>query len=286
MRNTEQTSRGAVNAAPSPFLKWAGGKRQLLTRILHAVPRTMGTYYEPFVGGGAVFFGLVAAGHRFDRAVLGDANDELIRCYKAIQRNVAGVIAALRPHKYDRDHYYEVRAWEAASLPDAARAARLIYLNRCGYNGLYRVNRSGLFNVPFGRYKDPVICDAPKLRAVAKALKDVQLVHGDFEKTLRGAKEGDFVYLDPPYVPLSATSSFTAYAKTPFDETAQARLAEKLRELGGRKVRALLSNSDCRETRKLYEPLPFDKVPVRRAINSVATGRGTVGELLVKSFHY
>jgi DNA adenine methylase len=285
-QKAETRDEHAVNAFPSPFLKWAGGKRQLLTRILRNVPTTMGTYYEPFIGGGAVFFGLVANGHQFQRAVLGDANDELIRCYGAIKRDVAAVIDALRPHVYDRDHYYDVRATDPAKLSDAARAARLIYLNRCGYNGLYRVNRSGLYNVPFGRYKDPVICDAPKLRAVSRALRRVRLVHGDFATTLRGAGGDDFVYLDPPYVPLSATSSFTAYAKTPFDAAAQERLAETLRELGAKKVRALLSNSDCVETRRLYHPLPSEKVPVRRAINSVAAGRGAVGELLVRSFDF
>ena len=275
-----------VAAAPAPFLKWAGGKRQLLPRILASVPERMGTYYEPFIGGGAVFFALVAAGRRFERAVLGDANEELIRCYRAIQRDVEAVVTALRPHRYDRDVYYRVRARDPERLSDAGRAARLIYLNRCGYNGLYRVNRSGRFNVPFGRYKDPVICDAPKLRAAAHALTGVKLVHGDFERTLRGATSGDFVYLDPPYVPLSATSSFTAYAKTPFDGAAQARLAGALRDLGARKVQALLSNSDCDETRLLYDPMPSEKVPVRRAINSVAAGRGAVGELLVKSYAY
>jgi DNA adenine methylase len=274
------------SAHPSPFLKWAGGKRQLLPRILGAIPDGVRTYYEPFVGGGAVFFGLAARGRRFERAVLGDANEELIRCYAALQKDVGAVIRALRPHRYDREHYYAVRERDPASLSPAARAARLIYLNRCGYNGLYRVNRSGKFNVPFGRYKDPVICDEPKLRAAAAALQSVKLVHGDFEKTLRGARAGDFVYLDPPYVPLSATSSFTAYAQTPFDAAAQARLAEKLRALGGRGVRALLSNSDCDETRALYDPRLSERVPVRRAINSVATGRGAVGELLVRSFAY
>jgi DNA adenine methylase len=279
----------APSAAPSPFLKWAGGKRQLLGRILDSVPERMGTYYEPFVGGGAVFFGLVARGRRFRRAVLGDANEELIRCYQAIRDDVAGVIRVLARHRYDRDLYYEVRARDPETLSDAARAARLIYLNRCGYNGLYRVNRSGKFNVPFGRYKDPIICDAPRLRAASRALEGIKLVHGDFEETLetlRGAKSGDFVYLDPPYVPLSPTSSFTAYAKTPFDAAEQARLARVLRDLGARKVRALLSNSDCVETRQLYDERLSEPVPVRRAINSVAAGRGSVGELLVKSYEY
>jgi DNA adenine methylase len=274
------------SALPAPFLKWAGGKRQLLPRILGAVPDAIGTYFEPFIGGGAVFFALVARGRRFQRAVLGDANEELILCYAALQKDVGAVVRALRRHRYDRDHYYEVRAREPRNLSPAARAARLIFLNRSGYNGLYRVNRAGRFNVPFGRYKDPVICDEERLRAAAAALQGVTLVHGDFETTLKGARRGDFVYLDPPYVPLSATSSFTAYAKTPFDAAAQARLAAKLRALGERGVRALLSNSDCDETRALYDPALSEPVPVRRAINSVASGRGAVGELLVKSFAY
>jgi DNA adenine methylase len=284
--NGHPTPLSPGEAAPAPFLKWAGGKRQLVPRILAAVPQRMGTYFEPFIGGGAVFFAIVAAGRRFERAVLGDMNEELVRCYRAIQRDVDAVIGALRPHKYDRDVYYRVRARDPERLSDAARAARLIYLNRCGYNGLYRVNRSGQFNVPFGRYKDPVICDVRRLRAAARALRGVKVVHGDFERTLRGASAGDFVYLDPPYVPLSPTSSFTAYAKTPFDAAAQARLAETLRDLGERRVQALLSNSDCEATRELYRPMPAETVPVRRAINSVAAARGSVGELLVKSFAY
>jgi DNA adenine methylase len=286
LRNIDHRKAYRAEAAPAPFLKWAGGKRQLVERILRLVPERVGTYFEPFVGGGAVFFALVARGRPFRRAVLGDANEELIRCYAAVRDDVAGVIRALTQHRYDRDVYYEVRARDPTKLSDARRAARLIYLNRCGYNGLYRVNRAGQFNVPFGRYKDPVICDVSRLRAAASALTGVTLVAGDFERTLRGARPGDFVYLDPPYVPLSATSSFTAYARAPFDAAAQARLARKLRDLGARKVRALLSNSDCSETRQLYDEGLSEPVPVRRAINSVATGRGAVGELLVKSYAY
>jgi len=289
LRNTGYAAErppGVSAPPPAPFLKWAGGKRQLLARILAAVPARMGTYYEPFIGGGAVFFGVVARGLAFERAVLGDANEELVRCYQAVRDDVTGVIAALRPFKYDRDVYYRVRERDPAKLSDAKRAARLIYLNRCGYNGLYRVNREGRFNVPFGRYKDPVICDAPRLEAASRALRRAKLVHGDFEQTIAGAARGDFVYLDPPYVPLSATSSFTAYAKTPFDAAAQARLARVLRALGAGRVQALLSNSDCAETRALYDRRFSESVPVRRAINSVAAGRGAVGELLVKSYAY
>jgi DNA adenine methylase len=286
LRNIERRQGDLNGALPAPFLKWAGGKRQLVSRILDAVPERVGSYYEPFIGGGAVYFALAARGRRFRRAVLGDANEELIRCYTAVRDDVAGVIRALAPWRYDRDFYYRLREREPERLPDARRAARLIYLNRCGYNGLYRVNRAGRFNVPFGRYKDPVICDAARLEAASRALAGAKLVHGDFEETLAGARPGDFVYLDPPYVPLSATSSFTAYAKTAFDAAAQARLAGALRGLGARKVRALLSNSDCVETRQLYDEHPSEPVPVRRAINSVAAGRGAVGELLVKSYAY
>jgi DNA adenine methylase len=270
---------------PTPFLKWAGGKRQLLPRILATIPPRVNTYYEPFVGGGAVFFAMAAAG-RFRRAVLGDFNRELILCYEALRDDVEAVILALAPYKYDKDLYYEVREIDPETQAPAARAARLIYLNRCGYNGLYRVNSSGRFNVPFGRYKNPLICDEKRLRAASAALAGVKLVCQDFGTTLSKPRAGDFVYLDPPYVPLSPTSSFTAYARTPFGPDEQARLAALLRDLGRRQVHALLSNSDCAETRALYDPKLRERVPVRRAINSVASGRAAVGELLVKSFRY
>jgi DNA adenine methylase len=276
------TDRADETRAPAPFLKWAGGKRQLVSRILGRSPDQIETYYEPFVGGGAVFFALAAEG-RFKHAVLGDANEELILCYRAIQADVEGVIRALRRHRYDRDYYYRLRERDPAAMDPSARAARLIYLNRCGYNGLYRVNRSGRFNVPFGRYVNPVICDVAKLRAAHEALQRATVVFQDFEKTMRRAKPGDFVYLDPPYVPLSPTSSFTAYAKTPFGPLEQERLARALRALGERGVYGLLSNSDCAPTRALYDGLAHERVPVRRAINSVASGRGAVGELLVLS---
>jgi DNA adenine methylase len=279
------TDRADEARVPAPFLKWAGGKRQLVRRILALAPPRMETYVEPFLGGGAVFFAL-AAERRFARAFLGDANEELVLCYRAIQEDVDGVIRALRRHVYDRSHYYAVRDRDPAKLAPATRAARLIYLNRCGYNGLYRVNRAGKFNVPFGRYTNPVICDVAKLRAAHAALRGVELVVQDFEATLARATPSDFAYLDPPYVPLSETSSFTAYARTPFGPEEQARLAQVLRALGDRGVPALLSNSDCLPTRKLYRGLPSHRVPVRRAINSVASARGAVAELLVKSFTY
>ena len=270
----------------APFLKWAGGKRQLLAHIEALLPERIDTYFEPFLGGAAVFFRL-AAGGRFRRAVLADANPELVNCYQAIRDEVDAVIAELHGFRNNSALYYRVRRRDPAKLSPAARAARLIYLNRCGYNGLYRVNSSGQFNVPFGRYRRPLICDEPRLRAAADALKKAKIVCGDFASTLKKVRPGDFAYLDPPYVPLSATSSFTSYAARDFGAADQERLAEVLRAFAQRKVPALLSNSDCRTTRDLYRDFErIDRVPARRAINSVGHGRGPVDEILVRSFDY
>lgn len=272
-----------------PFLKWAGGKRQLVPRLLDLAPARIDTYYEPFMGGAALFFALATRG-RFARAVLSDTNEELVGCYRAIQEDVDAVIAALRSPKYRNNatHYYRVRDRDVSKMSGPERAARIIFLNRCGYNGLYRVNSKGLFNVPFGRYRNPLICDEERLRAVARALRKtkVKILRADFQEALAKAGPADFVYLDPPYVPVSRTSSFTAYAAGSFGVREQERLAEALRELGRRKVAALLSNSQCAETERLYHGLDSEVVQVRRAINSDARRRGPVGEILVRSFAY
>lgn len=241
------------------------------------------TYFEPFVGGGAVFFALGAQG-RFRRAVLGDTNRELVEAYRAIRSHVDGVIAALEEHaaRHSETHYYEVRDRQPSEVVE--RAARLIYLNKTGFNGLYRVNSRGGFNVPFGRYKNPGICDATRLRAVSRVLRsrDVELRCGDFEDSVAGALPGDFVYLDPPYVPLSRSASFTSYGNRGFSDEEQVRLAELVRCLGLAGVAVLLSNSDCDLTRALYGGLEVDRVLAARAINSVADRRGPVAELLVE----
>jgi DNA adenine methylase len=272
-------------APPRPFLKWAGGKRQLLPHILALVPARVGTYVEPFLGGGALFFAL-AAQRRFKRAVLGDLNAELINCYSAVRDDVDAVIAKLARFRNTPAAYYKVRAQRPAALDPAARAARVIYLNRCGYNGLYRVNSDGIFNVPFGRYVRPRICDPDRLRAASHALAGVELVCGDFAAVLSGGRRRlgaeDFVYLDPPYVPVSKTASFTGYAGG-FLMADQERLAKQLRRLCDKGIAAVLSNSDCADTRRLYEGLPAASLPARRAINSVASRRGPVAELLVHS---
>jgi DNA adenine methylase len=252
---------------------------------MRVVPPAIGTYYEPFVGAGALFFALAAA-RKFKRAVIADTNSDLIDCYLAVRDQLNDVIDELRRYRYERDAYYAVRALDPEKLSPAERAARVIYLNRCGYNGLYRVNSAGHFNVPFGRHRSVLICDVDRLQAASAALQGVDIRRQDFDATVTDARPGDFVYLDPPYVPLSRTSSFTAYAQGRFGAEEQSRLAATLRRLGAAGVATVLSNSDCPTTRKLYRHLPRQKIAVRRAINSVATARGPVAELLVRSFDF
>ncbi len=273
------------DARLAPFLKWAGGKRSLLPRLLPLISKQIDTYFEPFVGGGALFFEL-ARPQRFRKAKLGDRNEELVQCYAAIKRDYGRVVHALQKHRYDKDAFYEVRAQDPARLGDADRAARTIYLNQCGFNGLYRVNRSGRFNVPFGDYRNPSFVRPDLLKAVAAALQAAELIVGDFEQVVAGATPADFIYFDPPYVPISPTSNFTAYARSGFDADDQERLARLLRRLGQSRVPALLSNSDCPATRKLYRGLRPRAVQARRTINSNATKRGPVSELMVRSFNY
>ncbi len=247
----------------------------------------MGTFYEPFIGGGAVFLALASQRPRpFRRAVLADRNRQLIDLWTAVQQEVEAVVAALgelaeRP--LDAPTYYSLRDLDPSAMSRPQAAARLLYLNRTCYNGLYRVNRSGRFNVPYGRYRRPRILDADNLRAVSQALQHARVLHADFEGVVARARPGSVVYFDPPYAPISATARFTSYDAQPFGETEQVRLASLFRELGGRGVYALLSNSRVPETEKLYRDLPRDVVTARRAINSRPDRRGPVEELLVRT---
>lgn len=259
-----------------PFLKWAGGKTQLLPEILARVPDRFARYHEPFIGGGAVFFALAP-----QQALLADINPDLVGCYRAIRDRLPAVLRYLRSHDVTEDHFYEVRSWDHADLDPAEAAARLVFLNRTCFNGLYRVNRSGRFNVPFGRYKNPRICDEDNLRAVSEALQGVDLTVGSVFETARRARRGDLVYFDPPYDPVSSTASFTSYAKDGFGREEQIRLAELFRELARRGVHVVLSNSDTPFIRELYADFVIDRVMARRAINSRATRRGPVGEVLI-----
>lgn len=267
---------------PRPFVKWVGGKTQLLSSLLPLVPEKFGAYHEPFTGGGALFFALVRTGLLRDRpAFLSDVNAELIATYLALQDRVEEVIEALEQHRYDRDHFYRVRAVDPSKLDDASLAARLIFLNRTGFNGLYRVNRRGEFNVPFGRYDNPTICDTENLRAVSEALQCATIEHRPFDSVLEHAKRGDFVYFDPPYVPLSATASFVSYAQNGFDLDAQEHLACVFDTLAARGVHVMLSNSDTPWVRDRYRAHPIIEVTARRNVNSKAGDRGPIGELLV-----
>jgi DNA adenine methylase len=277
---TETKGRRGHDGA-APFLKWAGGKGQLLDVILPRLPAEItGTYVEPFIGGGAVFFELARQG-RIRRAKLFDRNAELVDTYLAVRDEVEAVIEALGVHRNDEGYYYEVRAIDPSTLTRPARAARTIFLNRVGYNGLYRVNSSGRFNVPFGRYRNPRICDAPGLRHASHALALAEIVASDFEEACSVAVAGDVVYLDPPYIPLSRTANFTSYAEGRFGEEEHKRLATTFARVVDRGAYALLSNSDTELSRALYQGFKQVSVEATRAINSKADRRGVVSELLV-----
>ena len=267
---------------PRPILKWVGGKTQLLEQMQPLMPKTFHRYFEPFVGGAAVFFDLRARRPEM-AAFLSDVNAELVSCYTAVRDDVESVIRALRDHVYESEHYYTVRALEPGGLPSAKRAARTIYLNKTGYNGLYRVNRSGQFNVPFGRFTRPQFCDPENLRACARALRGVSIEHGDYSSVLKSAKKGDFVYFDPPYVPLSPTSDFTAYIPGGFGEGEQRKLAKVFAKLAARGVQVMLSNSDTPLVRELYDAFDLRVVYASRSVNSNAARRGKLAEVVVRS---
>jgi DNA adenine methylase len=244
------------------------------------VPPKFSRYFEPFLGGGALFFDRLP-----EKGVLSDINAEIVGCYVAVRDQVDKLIRALKVHRYEVDHYYAVRDTDPATLAPVERAARTIFLNKTGFNGLYRVNRSGKFNVPFGRYARPVICDEKNLRACSAALAKVELVVADFEGAAARARAGDFVYFDPPYVPLSRTATFTAYAPGGFGPEHQKRLASLFARLAERRVHVLLSNSDVPEIRRLYAAYRIATVKASRTINSNATRRGPVSEVLVTATH-
>jgi DNA adenine methylase len=268
-----------------PIVKWAGGKSKLLGPLCERVPTTVRTYAEPFAGGAALFFALADdPSHSFERAVLADQNEDLIACYRAVRDDVEAVIAALSDYAYDEEVFYRVRDQDPRPMTDAARGARLIFLNRTCFNGLWRVNRSGKFNVPFGRYTNPKILDADGLRAASAALAKAEVLAVDFAEVTRTLGPGDFAYFDPPYVPLSKSSSFTAYARDGFGPADQDRLAAELGRLKAVGVAAMLSNVDTPATRELYRDFSIHLATAPRSINSQASGRGHVGELIVTSW--
>lgn len=272
---------------PRPFLKWPGGKSQLVDELIQRMPSQFGIYHEPFVGSGALFFRLWREG-KIRRAVLSDINRELMDTYVAIRDNVEEVIKLLAEFPYSKEFYYQLREKDPWQLSLAERAARMIYLNKTGYNGLYRVNRYGKFNVPFGRYKSPRYLDRENLLAVSAALQNVELLCASFEIVEQHASAGDWVYFDPPYIPVSPTANFTAYSADGFSLADHERLRNLCVELSKRGVYILLSNSDTPAVHALYGMPPFeiDYVWANRAINCNGARRGKIREVVVTNYAY
>jgi DNA adenine methylase len=265
----------------SPVIKWVGGKTRLLPELLARMPEKIGRYYEPFAGGAALFFRTAPR-----RAVLNDSNADLIALYTAVQTDVASVIRRLQHHRdaHDERHYYKTRSdWNEhhAQWADADRAATFIYLNKTCFNGLWRVNRSGDFNVPIGRYTDPPICVPDALRAAHAVLARAELRSTDYQQAVADASRGDFVYFDPPYDPVTPTANFVSYSAVGFTPDNQRELAECVRKLAARGCRVMLSNSDTPFIRSIYRGFTIDRVKCARAINSNAAKRGDVDEVIV-----
>ncbi len=270
--------------AIKPYLKWAGGKRQLLPAISRHIPATYQTYYEPFVGAGAVFFWLQP-----QQGVINDANSQLILTYRVIQSHVEELIALLERYRQNNspEQYYAVRQMDRDpelfdTMTPVEKAARIIYLNKTCYNGLYRVNSQGLFNVPYGRYSNPAICEEETLRDISDYLNQNQIgiLNGDFAQAVENATGEDFVYFDPPYHS-PANTNFTGYQAGGFDEGQQIRLRDLFVRLSGQGTRCLLSNADTPFIRGLYADFSMEVVTATRAINTKGCGRGPVDELLV-----
>lgn len=271
--------------AAAPIIKWVGGKTKLLPELLARKPAKFNTYYEPFMGGAAMFFALNPT-----HAVLGDMNEHLVQMYRAIAERPEAVIVHLEAHKKEHieaEYYYTVRDnWNEGryDLDDCARAAAFIYLNKTCFNGLWRVNRKGEFNVPRGDYVNPTVFDEEVILATSKRLMQVTLRVGPYQGTTHDAKEGDFIYFDPPYDPVSKTSNFTSYTKDAFGRNQQEQLrdcARRLRDIG---AHVMLSNNDTEYVRSLYEDFCIDTVQCGRSVNSKGSGRGKVNEVIITSY--
>jgi len=297
--------KNVLNTETKPFVKWAGGKRQLLPIIIKNLPKELienriKTYIEPFVGGGAVFFYIVE-NYKLDRIILNDKNEELIDVYRVIQNNVDALIDELRKVEKEylsldengrKAYFYEKRDQYNSNKKDKIlTAVNFIFLNRTCFNGLYRVNKKGEFNVPYGRYKNPTILDEENLRNVSICLKNVELHSGDFEEIENYVDDKSFIYLDPPYRPLDATSNFTSYDKGEFNDDDQKRLAAFYRLLNEKGAKLMLSNSDPKNIDEkddffdeLYKGFNIKRVYANRMINSNGKGRGKIAELLITNY--
>lgn len=265
-----------------PFVKWAGGKKQLLSNLAAHIPPKFNSYHEPFVGGGAFLFHLYNHG-MLDKFFIYDYNNELLNVYRTIKSNVNELVTELSSDYYlpIEKRFYEIRQTEPQD--NVKRAARFIYLNKTSFNGLYRVNSQGKFNVPFGKYKNPKILDEENLRAVSSVLQKDEIITGDFTEVLKYAKKGDFVYFDPPYNPISKTASFTSYTADDFGEEDQLRLAETYKQLDKKGCYVLLSNSETPLIKELYKEYKINVVKARRMINCKGDRRGQINELLINN---
>lgn len=280
-----------INNRPKPFVKWVGGKRQLLKQFRdldlyppHGFDPINAIYFEPFVGGGAVFFDLLP-----QKACLSDLNRDLITTYNVIKSNVEDLIISLKNHQTDKDYFLEIRSKDTETMSDIEIASRFIYLNRTCFNGMYRVNSKGKFNVPFGKYTNPLICDENNLRKVSESLQGVEIEYKDYKDVLKKAKKGDFIYFDPPYYPLNKTSSFTSYTSEGFLEKEQIELKNTFLRLHKRGCYVMLSNSNSEFINRIYSEIEDDKIKIHkvsasRAINSKASGRGRIKEVVITNY--
>ncbi|MBD2676175.1 MULTISPECIES: DNA adenine methylase [Nostoc] len=269
--------------SPRPFLKWAGGKSRLIQQYIPYFPKNYQNYYEPFLGGGAIFFHLQP-----NKAILTDINAELINTYCCVRDNVDELILLLKEHKerHNRDYYYTIRNNYVGT--DLEKAARFIYLNKTCFNGLYRVNSHGNFNVPLGRYNNPNICPENLLQVASTALSQAKIQQADFTEVLNHAtSSNDFVFFDPPYHPISQTSYFTAYSSNSFSKKDQELLRDTCAELASRGVKVMVCNSDCEFIKKIYTDINFETHTIKaaRSINSNIKNRGMIDELLITSFN-
>lgn len=274
------------NKIVAPVLKWAGGKRQLLCEIRKYIPKNFTIYYEPFIGGGAVLFDIQPK-----KAVISDVNSELINLYEVIKDNVDLLIEDLKKHKNQAEYFYEIREVDRDikkydAMSEIEKASRMHYLNKTCYNGLFRVNQAGQFNSPFGYYKNPNITNEIVLKAVSNYFNaaDIRIECGDFEDSLKGIEKGAFVYLDPPYDPISDSANFTGYSMGGFDREEQIRLKNLCDNLDKKGVKFLLSNSATEFILDLYKSFKIEIIKAKRSINSNAKKRGEVDEVLVRNY--
>lgn len=284
------------NPLVSPFVKWVGGKRQLLTDIEKYIPKCFSEYYEPFIGGGAVLFHLQPK-----NAIINDSNSELINVYNVIKEFSEELIKELKEHKEelekhrqekkDKEYFCKIRVLDRKKekylkLSNVQRAARIIFLNKTCFNGLFRVNSSGEFNTPYGRYKNPNVVNDIRIKAVGNYLSknNIRILNTDYEKSLSKIRKGAFVYFDPPYDPVSDSSNYTGYTKTGFDKEEQKRLKSVCDKLNDKGIKFLLSNSSTEFIRDLYKDYNIIFVDAKRAINSKVEGRGKITEVLVKNY--